>query len=53
MTTVTTVLQAGFAAVQVPQVDTNGFLKVTSKENDVPSPREEGVLRCRLMTLEV
>ena len=35
---VTTVFQADFAAVQVPQVDTNGFLKVTNKEYASPGP---------------
>ena len=53
LTMVTTVLQADFAAVQIPQVDTNGFLKVTTKEYAVPWPRDEGELRCRLFTLGV
>ena len=51
LTKVTTVLQAYLAAVQNPQVDTNGVLKVTNKEYAVPWPRDEGELRCRLFTL--
>ena len=47
---VTTVLQADFAAVQTPQVDYNGFLKVTTKEYAVPRPRDEGKLKYRLLT---
>ena len=47
----TTILQADFAAVQVPQVDTNGLLKATNKEYAVPWLRDEGELGCRLMTL--
>ena len=39
LTMVATVLQADFAAVQIPQVDTNGFLKVTTKEYAVPGTR--------------
>ena len=53
VTMVTTVQQADFAAVQVPQVDSSGFLKVTSKEYAVPWPRDAGKLKFRLVTLGV
>ena len=44
LTIVTTVLQTGVAAVQVPRVDSNGFLSVTNKEYAAPWLRDEGEL---------